>query len=131
MTFLSKLLVCVGLASLFHAGYSAHEFYLFQTTHGTRFALPNDITIEVLASLLISTLGIMLSIQPKRALSIADGDTIVTSKHKLDPIKLNEALQLEEQCGSSEFSVLNNRPNYCNILEKRKQFKEWSTSEEK
>ncbi|KAL7661472.1 hypothetical protein ACMYSQ_000873 [Aspergillus niger] len=71
MGFFSRIITFFGLVLLAHAGYSAHEHTLLYSntasTAGT--ALPLDIVIEALASLVLVSAGLVLGAEKLKPIS--------------------------------------------------------------
>ncbi|RMZ87766.1 hypothetical protein DV736_g5008, partial [Chaetothyriales sp. CBS 134916] len=108
MSVLSRLLVLVGLVSLFHAAYSAHEFLVLSTERHKNAALPLDIKLETIFSVLLACVGFVLG---------AD---------QLKPILWSTwAGQIERDGEPSPFRALEERPGFVDIRAKREEFADW------
>ncbi|CAK7275293.1 hypothetical protein SEPCBS57363_006607 [Sporothrix epigloea] len=129
MTWISKLTTAFGLVLLAHSCYSAQEFSTFQSYRSTGAsqiatpALPIDITIETIAALLISSLGLVLGTQ------------------QLKPIQWHMwAGEIEREGAGSDknadgepsrgytgnpFRYLETRPGFVDIRRQRKTFGDW------
>ncbi|RJE19957.1 hypothetical protein PHISCL_07697 [Aspergillus sclerotialis] len=112
MGFLSRLTTIFGLILLSHAGYSAHEHtVLFSNARYSTAspALPQDIVIEALVSLIIVSLGLVLGAE------------------QLKPISWSVwAGQIEKEGGArNPYRRLEERPGFIDIRAKRKEFADW------
>ncbi|KIX93018.1 uncharacterized protein Z520_11291 [Fonsecaea multimorphosa CBS 102226] len=110
MAVISRLLVLVGILSLFHAAYSAHEFSTLTTKLHKNAALPLDIKLETLFSVLLACVGLVLGSEP------------------LKPVSWSAwAGQIErEGGGSNPFRGLEERVGFMDIRAQRKAFTEWA-----
>ncbi|KAJ5717331.1 Magnesium transporter [Penicillium malachiteum] len=111
MSFLSRLVTLFGLALLAHAGYSAHEHtVLFSNASISAVAtLPQDIIAETLISVLVVSIGLVLSAE------------------KLKPISWRDwAGQIERDGGArNPYIGLEERYSFWDIRAKRKEFADW------
>ncbi|OJJ83673.1 membrane magnesium transporter family protein [Aspergillus glaucus CBS 516.65] len=112
MAFLSRLITFFGLILLAHAGYSAHEHTVLSSN--TRLsisstALPQDIIVETLVSLVVVSLGLVLGAE------------------KLKPISWSQwAGEIEKEGGArNPYSRLEERYSFWDVRAKRKEFSEW------
>ncbi|EXJ77594.1 hypothetical protein A1O3_09821 [Capronia epimyces CBS 606.96] len=109
MSVLSRLLVLVGLLSLFHAAYSAHEFSVLSTKYHKNAPLPLDIKLETLVSVFLACLGLVWGSEP------------------LKPVGWNEwAGELERDGGANPFKSLEERVNFVDIRAQRREFATWA-----
>ncbi|KAJ5852231.1 Magnesium transporter [Penicillium soppii] len=108
MSFLSRAVTFFGLILLVHAGYSAHEHTLLSSSLAST-TLPQDIIIETLVSVLIVSIGLVLSAQ------------------KLKPVSWREwAGEIEREGGSrNPYMSLEERYGFWDIRTKRKEFADW------
>ncbi|KAJ5158630.1 Magnesium transporter [Penicillium coprophilum] len=108
MSFLSRVVTLFGLVLIAHAGYSAHEHTVLYSNN-TSTALPQDIIIETLVSVLIVSIGLVLSAQ------------------KLKPISWREwAGEIERNGGArNPYLSLEERYGFWDIRTKRKEFADW------
>ncbi|CDM30493.1 hypothetical protein DTO013E5_2556 [Penicillium roqueforti] len=108
MSFLSRVVTFFGLVLIVHAGYSAHEHTVLYSSL-TSTALPQDIIIETLVSVLIVSIGLVLSAQ------------------KLKPISWREwAGEIERNGGArNPYLSLEERYGFWDIRAKRKEFADW------
>ncbi|KAJ5950896.1 Magnesium transporter [Penicillium vulpinum] len=108
MSFLSRVVTFFGLVLIAHAGYSAHEHTVLYSNN-TSTALPQDIIIETLVSVLIVSIGLVLSAQ------------------KLKPISWREwAGEIERDGGArNPYLSLEERYGFWDIRAKRKEFADW------
>ncbi|KAL4886533.1 magnesium transporter [Aspergillus karnatakaensis] len=67
MAFITRIITLFGLVLLAHAGYSAHEHTVLYTSSST--ALPQDIVIEALVSMVIVTTGLVLGAEKLKPVS--------------------------------------------------------------
>ncbi|PWY83055.1 hypothetical protein BO94DRAFT_536532 [Aspergillus sclerotioniger CBS 115572] len=115
MGFLSRLVAFFGLILLAHAGYSAHEHTLLYSNSSTTnpTALPLDIIIEALASLVLVSAGLVLGAE------------------KLKPISWSEwAGEIEREGGGrNPFLRLEERYGFWDVRTKRKEFADWMRGE--
>ncbi|GKZ18223.1 hypothetical protein AbraIFM66951_000396 [Aspergillus brasiliensis] len=120
MGFISRVITLFGLVLLAHAGYSAHEHTLLYSNTGissattsSSTALPLDIVIEALASLVLVSAGLVLG---------AD---------KLKPISWSEwAGQIEREGGGrNPYLRLEERYGFWDVRAKRKEFADWMRGE--
>ncbi|KAJ9609747.1 hypothetical protein H2200_006075 [Cladophialophora chaetospira] len=109
MALVSRLLVLVGLLSLFHAAYSAHEFSALSLKLHKNAALPLDIKLETLGSVLLACLGLVLG------------------SDSLKPVSWSAwAGQIEREGGSANpFRGLEERVGFMDIRAQRREFAEW------
>ncbi|KAJ5332571.1 Magnesium transporter [Penicillium brevicompactum] len=108
MSFLSRAVTFFGLILLVHAGYSAHEHtVLFSNLAST--ALPQDIIIETLVSVLVVSIGLVLSAQKLKPVSWRDW----AGEIERDGGARNPYLSLEERYG------------FWDIRAKRREFADW------
>ncbi|KAI2732653.1 hypothetical protein CBS147332_1792 [Penicillium roqueforti] len=108
MSFLSRVVTFFGLVLIVHAGYSAHEHTVLYSSL-TSTALPQDIIIETLVSVLIVSIGLVFSAQ------------------KLKPISWREwAGEIERNGGArNPYLSLEERYGFWDIRAKRKEFADW------
>ncbi|KAF9243023.1 hypothetical protein DTO027I6_6044 [Penicillium roqueforti] len=108
MSFLSRVVTFFGLVLIVHAGYSAHEHTVLYSSL-TSTALPQDIIIETLVSVLIVSIGLVLGAQ------------------KLKPISWREwAGEIERNGGArNPYLSLEERYGFWDIRAKRKEFADW------
>ncbi|KAL4872760.1 hypothetical protein BDV12DRAFT_193104 [Aspergillus spectabilis] len=112
MAFISRLITLFGLVLLAHAGYSAHEHtVLYSNVHfsSSSTALPQDIVIETLVSLVIVTTGLVLGAE------------------KLKPVSWSEWAKEVEREGDERnpYMRLEQRYNFWDVKAKRKEFADW------
>jgi len=101
-------MVLVGMLSLFHAAYSAHEFSSLSNKVHTTASLPLDIQIETIAAVFLSCFGLVLGSQ------------------SLKPISWSTwAGKIEREGQVNPFQSLENRAGFMDIRAKRKEFAEW------
>ncbi|KAL2871978.1 membrane magnesium transporter family protein [Aspergillus lucknowensis] len=115
MSFISRIITLFGLVLLAHAGYSAHEHtVLYSNVHlsSASSALPHDIVIEALVSLLVVSTGLVLGAE------------------KLKPVSWSEwAKEVERQGGASNpYLRLEERYGFWDVRAKRKEFTDWIQS---
>lgn len=112
MSYLSRLLLGVGLISLFHAAYSAHEHSHYLALHSSSSsitAVPLDIQIETLVSVALSCLGLVLGSEALQPISWAQW-----------------AGEIEREGGGrSPFRGLEDRVGFMDIRRKRREFSQW------
>ncbi|KAJ5482037.1 Magnesium transporter [Penicillium sp. IBT 31633x] len=108
MSFLSRVVTFFGLILLVHAGYSAHEHTVLHSNIAST-ALPQDIILETLVSVLVVSIGLVLSAQ------------------KLKPISWREwAGEIERDGGArNPYLSLEERYGFWDIRAKRKEFADW------
>ncbi|KAK1150113.1 hypothetical protein N8T08_000010 [Aspergillus melleus] len=112
MGYLSRLATFFGLVLLAHAGYSAHEHTLLSSNarlSSASSALPHDIVIEALVSLVIVSVGLVLGAP------------------KLKPVSWSEwAGQIEREGGArNPYRRLDERYGFWDVRAKRKEFADW------
>ncbi|KAF7168439.1 hypothetical protein CNMCM5623_001492 [Aspergillus felis] len=112
MGFISRIITLFGLVLLAHAGYSAHEHTVLYSNvrlSSASTALPHDIVIEALVSLVIVSAGLVLGTE------------------KLKPISWSEwAGEIEREGGAKNpYLRLEERYSFWDIRAKRKEFAEW------
>ncbi|PLB43780.1 hypothetical protein P170DRAFT_441231 [Aspergillus steynii IBT 23096] len=114
MGYISRLTTFFGLVLLAHAGYSAHEHTLLYSnarlsSTSSASALPHDIVIEALVSLLIVSVGLVLGAPA------------------LKPISWSEwAGQIEREGGArNPYRRLEQRYSFWDVRAKRKEFADW------
>ncbi|GAB1212635.1 magnesium transporter [Aspergillus terreus] len=117
MSFLSRIITFFGLVLLAHAGYSAHEHTVLHSNvrvSSASTALPHDIVVEALASLVVVSVGLVLGAE------------------KLKPISWSEwAGQIEREGGArNPFRRLEERYGFWDVRAKRKQFADWIRAED-
>ncbi|KAL2430652.1 hypothetical protein ABEF95_012290 [Exophiala dermatitidis] len=109
MSVLSRLLVLVGLLSLFHAAYSAHEFSILSTKYHKNAPLPLDIKLETLISVSLACLGLILG------------------SESLKPVSWNEwAGKIEREGEPNPFRGLEDRAGFMDIRKERREFADWA-----
>ncbi|KIX04867.1 uncharacterized protein Z518_05738 [Rhinocladiella mackenziei CBS 650.93] len=112
MSVLSRLLVLVGLLSLFHAAYSAHEFSTLSTKLHKNATLPLDIKLETLISVFLACFGLVLGSEP------------------LKPVSWSAwAGKIEKEGGPNPFRGFEERVGFMNIRAQRKEFANWARHE--
>ncbi|OJJ49752.1 hypothetical protein ASPZODRAFT_1020383 [Penicilliopsis zonata CBS 506.65] len=111
MGFFSRLITLFGLVLLGHAGFSAHEHTVLSSNARLTAspALPLDIVIEALVSLVIISLGLVLGAE------------------KLKPVSWSVwAGQIEKEGGArNPYRRLEERYSFWDIRAKRKEFADW------
>ncbi|KAE8355538.1 magnesium transporter [Aspergillus coremiiformis] len=117
MGFISRLVTFFGLVLLAHAGYSAHEhtvLYSNARLSSTSTALPPDIVIEALVSLVMVSVGLVLGAP------------------KLKPISWSQwAGEIEKEGGArNPYRRLEERYGFWDVRSKRKEFADWVRSED-
>ncbi|KAL5041646.1 hypothetical protein BDW71DRAFT_163569 [Aspergillus fruticulosus] len=115
MGFITHLITIFGLVLLAHAGYSAHEHtVLYSNVHlsSSSSALPQDIVIEALVSLLIVSTGLALGAE------------------KLKPVSWSEWAKEVEREGDTRnpYARLEERYSFWDVRAKRKEFADWMRS---
>ncbi|CEN62379.1 hypothetical protein ASPCAL09014 [Aspergillus calidoustus] len=107
MGFISRIISFFGLVLLAHAGYSAHEHTVLYASTST--ALPQDIVVEALVSLLIVSTGLVLGAE------------------KLKPVSWSEwAKEVErEGLGRNPYVRLEERYSFWDVRAKRKEYADW------
>ncbi|CBF88022.1 hypothetical protein AN1161.2 [Aspergillus nidulans FGSC A4] len=115
MGFITRLITLFGLVLLAHAGYSAHEHtVLYSNVHlsSPSTALPQDIVIEALVSLLIVSTGLIFGAE------------------KLKPVSWSEWAKEVEKKGDTEnpYARLEERYSFWDVRAKRKEFADWLRS---
>ena len=93
------------------SAYSAHEFSTLTSKLQTKSDLPLDIKIETLTAVFLSCLGLVLG------------------SEQLKPIAWSVwAGKIENEGGAANpFKVYEDRPNYVDIIAKRKEFAKWAS----
>jgi hypothetical protein len=108
MGLVSRLLVFVGLISLFHAAYSAHEFSTLSIKLHKNAELPLDIKLETLISVFLSCVGLVIGSEP------------------LKPVSWRVwAGKVEKEGAPNPFRGLEERPGFMDIRAQRKEFANW------
>ncbi|PLB34653.1 membrane magnesium transporter family protein [Aspergillus candidus] len=111
MGFISRIATLFGLVLLAHAAYSAHEHTTLYSNARlpTSTALPHDIVIEALVSIVFVSVGLVLGAE------------------KLKPVSWSEwAGQIEREGGArNPFRRLEERYSFWDVRAKRKEFAEW------
>ncbi|KAL4924408.1 membrane magnesium transporter family protein [Aspergillus undulatus] len=107
MAFLTRLITIFGLVLLAHAAYSAHEHTVL--TASTATALPRDIVVEALVSLVIVSTGLVLGAEKLKPVSWSEWAKEV----QLEGDERNPYVRLEE------------RYSFWDIKAKRKEFADW------
>ncbi|BCS25878.1 membrane magnesium transporter family protein [Aspergillus puulaauensis] len=107
MGFVARLITIFGLVLLAHAGYSAHEHTVLYTSSST--ALPQDIVIEALVSLVIVSTGLVLGAE------------------KLKPVSWSEWAREVQREGDARnpYLRLEERYSFWDVRAKRKEFADW------
>jgi len=110
MSGISRLLVLVGLLSLIHAAYSAHEFSTLSLKLHKNSALPLDIKLETLVSVFLACFGLVLG------------------SDQLKPVSWSAwAGQIEREGGrGNPFKGLEERLGFMDIRAQRQQFTDWA-----
>ncbi|KAF7587046.1 hypothetical protein BBP40_007822 [Aspergillus hancockii] len=116
MGFISRLITFFGLILLVHAGYSAHEHTVLYSNvrlSSAATALPQDIVVEALVSLVLVSVGLVLGAP------------------KLKPISWNQwAGEIEKEGGAQNpFRRLEERYGFWDVRAKRKEFADWVRNE--
>ncbi|KAL4942327.1 hypothetical protein BDV06DRAFT_164547 [Aspergillus oleicola] len=111
MAFLTRLITIFGLVLLAHAGYSAHEHTVLAASTST--ALPSDIVVEALVSLVIVSTGLVLGAE------------------KLKPVSWSEWAKEVELEGDTRnpYARLEERYGFWDVKAKRKEFADWMRQE--
>ncbi|OGM44278.1 hypothetical protein ABOM_007205 [Aspergillus bombycis] len=115
MGLISRLVTFFGLVLLAHAGYSAHEHTVLYSNArlSASTALPQDIVIEALVSLVLVSVGLVLGAP------------------KLKPISWSQwAGEIEKEGGGrNPYRRLEERYNFWDVRGKRKEFADWIKGE--
>ncbi|KAE8368325.1 magnesium transporter [Aspergillus caelatus] len=115
MGLISRLVTFFGLVLLAHAGYSAHEHTVLYSNArlSASTALPQDIVIEALVSLVLVSVGLVLGAP------------------KLKPISWSQwAGEIEKEGGGrNPYRRLEERYNFWDVRAKRKEFADWIKGE--
>ncbi|KIW37781.1 uncharacterized protein PV06_09770 [Exophiala oligosperma] len=112
MSFISRMLVLVGLLSLFHAAYSAHEFSTLSTRFHKPAPLPLDIKLETLISVFLACFGLILG------------------SESLKPVSWSAWAGKVEQDGEpNPFHGLEERVGFMDIRAQRSEFSSWARSQ--
>jgi membrane magnesium transporter 1 len=132
MSLISRLMVLLGMLSLFHAyvhprspyfhtnhvkysAYSAHEFSTLPNrskSHTKPSSLPLDIQIETVIAVFLSCFGLVLGSEPLR------------------PISWNTwAGKIEREGAPNPFQALEDRVGFMDIRAKRREFADWVRSQ--
>ncbi|KIW13099.1 hypothetical protein PV08_08286 [Exophiala spinifera] len=112
MSFFSRILVLVGLLSLFHAAYSAHEFSTLSTRFHKPAPLPLDIKLETLISVFLACFGLILGSEP------------------LKPVSWSAwAGKIEREGQPNPFRGLEERVGFMDIRAQRSEFSKWARSQ--
>ncbi|KAF2496360.1 hypothetical protein BU16DRAFT_375334 [Lophium mytilinum] len=115
MTLISTSLNGLGLVLLTHAVYSAHEHSLLPTTA----ALPLDITIELLAAVLLLCIGIVLASPDLKPIKWSVwGGKLSREEHKA----AEKAGDVTER---DPYEQLDVRRGFLDIRSKRQDFADW------
>ncbi|KAK2738889.1 hypothetical protein FQN57_006906 [Myotisia sp. PD_48] len=106
MTFISRLIIGIGLLLLAHAGYSTHEH---ATLYGNAHSIPTDIIFETLVSVAFVTIGLVLGAESLRPISWSVW-----------------AGEIERKGGAENpFNGMEERVGFLDIRTKRKEFEDW------
>ncbi|EPE04690.1 transmembrane protein 32 [Ophiostoma piceae UAMH 11346] len=130
MTWISKLATAVGLVLLAHSCYSAQEFSSFQvlrasaTSQPTLSTLPVDITIETIAALLITTLGLVLGTQQLKPIQWRVWAGKVEREGRDGPQSSSD--EPGNNFIGNPFRFLESRPGFVDIRRQRKNFGDWA-----
>ncbi|BDD54680.1 hypothetical protein MAP00_000278 [Monascus purpureus] len=122
MGFISRIITVFGLVLLAHATYSAHEHTTLYsnvrlastTSTNSSSALPLDIVVEALVSLLVVSVGLVLGAE------------------KLKPVSWSVwAGEIEKEGGArNPYLYLEERYGFWDIRAKRKEFADWIRGQE-
>ncbi|KAK5241354.1 hypothetical protein LTR20_002833 [Exophiala xenobiotica] len=114
MSLFSQILVLVGVLSLFHAAYSAHEFSTLSTKLHKPAPLPLDIKLETLVSVLMACFGLILGSDP------------------LKPVSWSAwAGKIEREGQPNPFRGLEERVGFMDIRAQRSEFSNWARQQGK
>lgn len=119
---MSFIIYLVGVGLLVHSAYSSYEFH-----HVVKQAsiVPYDIILELVIGLAIILVGSINSIQSPGTLSVRPGDNTIHPNPILRPIQMHESVQLFNKLNITEYSELDNRIDFVDVAEKRKQYNDW------
>jgi len=123
-----KLLKLIGFASLLHAGYSSYEFSHIQKSYNTTLPFPQDITFEVIIALTILIIDLFLT-PAESKISLISND-VLQNDYKLKPILMKDALIEDEKLGAGPFKIVETRPTFVDVSQKRKEYAEWTFKNE-
>ncbi|RVX73079.1 hypothetical protein B0A52_02205 [Exophiala mesophila] len=109
MSAFSRLLVLIGILSLLHAAYSAHEFAALSNKLHKNAQLPLDIKLETLVSVFLASVGLVLG------------------SDSLKPISWNAwAGNIEKRGLANPFHAFEERVGFMDIRAQRKDFANWA-----
>ncbi|KTW28566.1 hypothetical protein T552_01827 [Pneumocystis carinii B80] len=101
---ISRLLIFLSFLMLFHGGYSVHEIVSLMKSIDQEVKIPIDIVLEVIMSLVIFCIE------------------RVFFAEKLQPISYSKYINAKEESGEPIHSVLDHRPGFIDIRQKRKKY---------
>ncbi|KAH3900987.1 uncharacterized protein SCODWIG_01899 [Saccharomycodes ludwigii] len=141
MSFLSKTLVIISILQLIHSGYSTYEFNqvikqlnlkktLTISTSASNYntfasSLPMDIQYEALFALFLFTIGIFFSFETVSYIPLSSKKVVQTAEY-LQPIDMNRASILDNLQEIDPYGGINNTPMLTDLLQKRREYREWA-----
>ncbi|RKF78022.1 putative transmembrane protein 32 protein [Golovinomyces cichoracearum] len=142
MTWAAKFCISVGLLSLAHACYSAHEYSILHSVSTASInqisreafvasnlsSPPNDISVETIIAIILTCLGLVLNtpeLQPIQWRVWAG-----KIERESDQCFVNSDGLLAKDTFSNPFKALENRPGFVDIRKQRREFLEWAKKTE-
>ena len=132
MSLISKILLLISLAQIFHSGFSSYEFHQLKkqlaassVADVSGIPLPNDIQLEVVIGLSLFMLSVFLSFDKLEYLPLKGGHTALTQGKYLQEIDMNKATTIDNLMGSDPYGYINYTPAFVDIHAKRQEVSEW------
>lgn len=117
-------LLVLGSLLVIHAGYSVYEHHqIFKLTTG----LSRDIIGEVLVGLVLVNFGAFKSIANQSRFGLTHNKEVFSLKQFLRPIEMSQAMESVNALGITEFEEYDTRVDFLDVVEKRRQYREWNS----
>lgn len=118
-------LLVIGSLLVIHAGYSVYEHHqVLKITTG----LSRDIIGEVLIGLVFINFGAFKSIANKSRFGLTHDNEVLSLKQFLRPIEMSQAMESVNALGITEFEEYDTRIDFLDVVEKRRQYREWKAN---
>lgn len=119
----------IGGLLLVHSGYSSYELHQFAKEFGTELkSIPTDITLEVIAGIMIVVIAAIRNISKPSRLSI-NNEIIPPQNKYLKEIEMKKATKEHETIGINDYQGFESRISFIDIQKKRNEFSDWIKKE--
>lgn len=118
-----NFLYLIGGLLVLHAGYSSYEHHQI-LKHASGIA--RDIIGELFVGLIIINFGAFQSIANSSRYGLTHDKIVTSLKPFLRPIEMSEAMQSVNLLGITEFEEYDSRIDFLDVVEKRRQHREWA-----